>query len=342
MANHIEIPSGAQWSAVLDAVSQVSPGGTILLPDETIVQTSGLKLATKPVSIIGSGPNSNLKHLGNLTIAGSGRAISLEEQSGITLANFGIEGNTTQGKGWRTQAVVIGPNSKNITLRNLRFKNISATCVAIKSFQYAGALTEICDVNIDHCTADNFWEQFVELGSGLHDIYITRNNIKTHSRNAQVSGTPPFGLIVDIETPPAGEIYNVLFAHNVVDFSLLPDRRNAIGVQVCEGRADPWRYTQIEIVGNTFLGCYQAIRYQGTRGVGQPGGTIVYACNNYAENIVLEPVRIDGIGAVDASDVFVIAGNRYKPRIAGQPFIKQTNAAQRPITKVAIDNQVVN
>lgn len=339
MANHIEIPSGAQWSDVLSAVEQVPPGGTVLLPDETIVQTSGLKLVTKPLSIIGAGPNSNLKHLGNLTIDTSGNAIKVAQQSGVTLANFGIEGNTTQGRNYRTQGVVIANNSQNITLRGLRFKNISANCINLKSY---GTLTEISNVSIDSCTADNYWEQFVELGSGLHDIVITRNDIKTHSSNVQIGSILPFGMMLAVERLPAGEIHNVLFAYNRVDFNRLPDRRNAHGVQLAQGRADPWRFNHIEIVGNTFLGCGHAIRYQGMRGAGQPGGTIAYFVNNYAENILWEPVRIDPGGIEDASDVFVMAGNRYKPRVASQPFIKQTNAEKRPITKMEIDNGVMS
>ena len=171
----------------------------------------------------------------------------------------------------RTPTIRVVSNVKGVTIRNVFFRNVSSSCVLITG-------TNIETIEISDNKANEFYEQFVELGTGgISGVWIERNMIKSTRGHPKLRSTEPFGIM--FEPSRSGVISNVSIMGNQISFDGMSRAEliNTGGVSLGVGRGAPYVYRHISIQDNTIRTVGVGIRVQTLRAgnVDGPGSVII-------------------------------------------------------------------
>jgi hypothetical protein len=180
---------------------------------------------------------------------------------------------------------------KNVTIRDLSFQNVSSSCILMFG-------KNIQDINIMDNRADEFYEQFVEFGSGENSrIRIERNIVRSTRGHPKLGSTEPFGIA--FEPKSDGEISTVSITDNHIYFDGMSDTEviNTGGVQLSTGPAKAYVYRRIVIKDNKIRTVGSGIRVETLRDgdVGGPGSVAIQGNH-------IEDARGHGIEVILARD----------------------------------------
>jgi len=258
------------FQAAVDAVP--ASGGTIVVPAGTYLFTNALVIH-KPVHLMGAGPATILTHDRDLSSTGQANFIRIggapAVTAGVTISDLTLRGPA--GKDLRTQMIRITSNVKGVTVRNLHFRNASSSCILIIG-------KNIENVQISNNQAEEFYEQFVELGSGgVSGVRIERNVVKSTRGHPKLGSTEPFG--VAFEPALGGDITDISIAGNQISFDGMSKAEliNTGGVSLSTGPATQFLYRRISVQDNTIQTVGVGIRVQTLRrgSVAEPGSVVI-------------------------------------------------------------------
>jgi Pectate lyase superfamily protein len=247
-------------------------GGTLFIPTGTYLFNNPLVIH-KPVHLVGAGPTTVLSHNADLGTHGEANFIRIGGAAAVTqnvtLSDFALHGPT--GKDLRTVMIRIVSNVRGVNIRNLLFKYVSSSCILLTG-------KGIEKIEISDNRAEEFYEQFVELGSGgISDVRIQRNVVKSTRGHPKLRSTEPFGIL--FEPAGSGEISNVSIVGNQVSFDGMSktELQNTGGVALGVGRGEPYLYRSISVQDNIVRTVGVGVRVQTLRAgrVGGPGSVVI-------------------------------------------------------------------
>jgi hypothetical protein len=249
-----------------------SSGGTLFIPAGTYLFNNPLVIH-KSVHLVGEGPSTILTHSRDLGTDGSSNFIRIGGAAAVTqnvtLSDFTLQGPT--GIDLRTVMIRIVSNVRGVNIRNLLFKNISSSCLLITG-------KGIENVHIANNQAEEFYEQFVELGGGgVNGVRIERNFVKSTRGHPKLRSTEPFG--VAFEPSMGGDITDVSIANNQISFEGMSKAEliNTGGVSLSTGPATQFLYRRISVQDNTIRTVGVGIRVETLRkgSVAEPGSVVI-------------------------------------------------------------------
>jgi hypothetical protein len=318
------LPAGTNWTGFMDAYNKAAPGDTIRLANETLRQEAQLQI-TKPIKILGSGPlskivwDANVFNTSNPIWVGFGDNNSVVD--GTVLADFEIEHIRTNPAS-RGLAISVFNGSRNTTIRNIKFTNITSDCVIVRN---EGALQpasnpnwKILDgVNVIGCTANEWYESFFNIHEGsCSNIVVANNNCYTSRAHPDSSVSRPYATIINIEERKyPGLVENVTIANNTFTSDLgkfnASDWIDSIGLSIRQNDDPDLRYTRIYVTGNTYSNwnhnC-QVVTINGQPSQLFPGPAFIYILKNTFQWGGNSPtVRIAPYG--NAGDKIVLGDN---------------------------------
>jgi Pectate lyase superfamily protein len=247
-------------------------GGTLFIPAGTYLFNNPLVIH-KPVHLVGAGPTTVLTHNTDLGTHGQANFIRIGGAAAVTqnvtLSDFTLQGPT--GKDLRTVMIRIVSNVRGVNIRNLLFKYVSSSCILLTG-------KGIEKIEISDNRAEEFYEQFVEFGSGgISDVRIHRNVAKSTRGHPKLRSTEPFGIL--FEPAGSGEISNVSIVGNQVSFDGMSktELQNTGGVSLGVGRGEPYLYRGISVQDNIVRTVGVGVRVQTLRAgrVGGPGSVVI-------------------------------------------------------------------
>jgi hypothetical protein len=247
-------------------------GGTIIIPAGTYLFDNPLAIL-KPVHLMGTGPATILTHNRDLGTSGQSNFIRIGGAAAVTqnvtLSDFTLQGPTR--KDLRTVMIRIVSNVSGVNIRNLLFKNVSSSCILI-----TGKAVE--NIQIANNQADEFYEQFVELGSGgVNRVRIERNVVKSTRGHPKLGATEPFG--VAFEPSMGGDITDVSIVGNQISFEGMSKTEliNTGGVSLSTGPATQFLYRRISVQDNTIRTVGVGIRVEMLRkgSAAEPGSVVI-------------------------------------------------------------------
>ncbi|MGH7766834.1 MAG: glycosyl hydrolase family 28-related protein, partial [Candidatus Binatia bacterium] len=271
--NAVPNDNGDDSRAVQAAVDGLpSSGGVIFMPAGIYLFDKPL-LIHKPVHLVGEGPATILTHSRDLSTDGAANFIRIGGAAAVTqnvlLSDFTLQGPTE--KDLRTTMIRISSNVRGINIRKLLFKNVSSTCILVTG-------KNIEKIEISDNRAEEFYEQFVELGTGgISDVRIERNAAKSTRGHPNLRSTEPFGIL--FEPARSGEISNVAIVANEISFDGMSKAEliNTGGVSLGVGGGAPYVYRRISVQDNIVRKVGVGIRVQTLRAgsVDGPGSVVI-------------------------------------------------------------------
>jgi hypothetical protein len=264
-------------SAFQAAIDVLPPtGGTVVIPNGTYLFNTPLVIQ-KPVRLVGAGPSSILTHNRDLGTNGQANFIRIGGAAAITsnviLEDFALQG--PMGKDLRTPMIRIVSNVKGVRIRKLVFKDASSNCILLFG-------KNIQDIEIINNRVDEFYEQFVEFGSGDNSrIRIEGNIVRATRGHPKLGSTEPFGIGFEPKEF-SGEIADVSIIANQISFDgmSMNELRNTGGVQLSTGPAKVYVYRRISIKDNIIHTVGTGIRVQTLRSGANSGpGSVVISGN---------------------------------------------------------------
>jgi hypothetical protein len=262
-------------------------GGTLFIPAGTYLFNHPLVIH-KPVHLVGAGPTTVLTHNMGLGTHGDANFIRIggvaAVTQNVTLSDFTLQGPT--GKDLRQTMIRIVSNVSGVNIRNLLFKYVSSTCILVTG-------KRIEKIEISDNRAEEFYEQFVEFGSGgISDVRIHRNVAKSTRGHPKLGPTEPFGIL--FEPAGSGEISNVSIVGNQISFDGMSktELQNTGGVSLGMGRGEPYLYRRISVQDNILRTVGVGIRVQ-----------------------TLRAGRVDGPGSVDITRNRIEGAANYGIRV---------------------------
>jgi Pectate lyase superfamily protein len=290
------------FQSAIDALPRV--GGAIVIPAGTYLFNNPLVIR-KPVRLTGAGPATILVHRNDLGTDGESNLIRIggatEATTDVSISGLTLEGH--QGEHLRTVLIRVVSNVKGVKIRNVFFRKASSSCVLITG-------NHISDVEISDNTADEFYEQFVELGSGgLSEIRIERNVVKTTRGHPKLGSTEPFGIV--FEPVIGGEIRDVFIVGNQLSFEGMSKTEliNTAGISLSHGLVSPYVYRRIFVRDNTIRTTGVGIRVQTLRDgkVSGPGFVVIAA--NRIDGAESYGIQVNNSGDAGYRDIVSITGN---------------------------------
>ena len=266
---------GSTWPQVLTAVSTVAAGGVVTLPNEKIIQTSGLILGSKDITIIGSGPLSEIQARNDISISGSAAQVMIDDTSGAQTKKITLKGFTlSQDRAYanRSTTIYIRGGLKEINIDSMRFNDCTANVIQIFPFNVANHT-----INITNCVATEWYEGFVEACRGsIYNLIITNNTGNTSSGNmGDLSASRPqvFLIANDSATTSTGIIHNLVIVGNRFYATANAAVTNSTGFTLHNGTNCPVLWENVWLSDNVFSGFWQnrIARYHFT-GSPTPGG----------------------------------------------------------------------
>jgi hypothetical protein len=271
--NYWLVPSGSTWAAtqaIIDAAQAAyATGGmqTVVLPNETIIQTATCTIRDAPVTLTGSGPLSNLKVTSDLTLFGSGMQFFIGGQDAgpalpgpIILRDFIIEHDRATVV--RMNGIDIGQWLRGLYLQNLTFKTITASCIAVVTNPSIAARSE--GLRVLGCTANEFYESFVDDHQGsIHDFAYIGNTCATSTANPNGSISSPYGINIDLEAGGEGVVDVGVIQNNSFTFTgtaqgNVSNPSLGVSLNFSQGVIQ-WRYDRIAVKDNHIVGPYYGI-----------------------------------------------------------------------------------
>jgi hypothetical protein len=257
------------------AVDALPPsGGAIVIPPGTYLFHNPLVIH-KPVHLMGAGTTTILTHSKDLGTNGAANFIRIggapAVTEDVTISDLTLRG--PQGSALRTLMIRMAGNVNRVKIRNLSFRNVSSTCILL-------AGNNIQNINIADNRADEFYEQFVEFGSGgISSVRIERNIAKSTRGHPKLGSTKPFGVVFELSSP--GEITDISIVGNHISFDGMSKTEliNTGGISLSTGTrsAGSFLYRGIFIQDNTIRTVGVGIRVQTLRmgRVSGPGSAVI-------------------------------------------------------------------
>lgn len=265
--NGIALPIGTTWAQFVAAYEAAPEPSNIILANELVTQTAGYNL-DKAVSLYGSGSLSGFKILGEMSLFGSALQFQIRS-SDTTFENFTIEHDRVSGgSSMRTIALMV-LGTTNVTLRKLRFKGITSTCIISRDFNRT--TQQNIGLKILDCTVDEWYESFFEHREGnLINALIDGNVGLTSSRHPNGGVQACTGVLINLEELAyPGLVENVVFHNNSLTVNpAIQNDDGAIGIAVRTNNSPDHRYNQLHFINNTFDGFKHGL----THLAGQPAG----------------------------------------------------------------------
>ena len=284
------------------AVDSLPPsGGTISIPSGTYLFTKPL-IIQKPVHLTGAGLTTILTHAMDLTTDGQANFIRIGGRSaiieGVTISELTLQG--PQQNQLRTPMIRIVSNTRNVKIRDVAFKNVSSTCVLIYG-------NNIKNIEVSNNRAEEFYEQFVEFGTGgIAGVRIEHNVAKSTRGHPKLGSTQPFGVV--FEPHDSGEITDILISGNTFSFDGMTTREliNTGGISLSTGDPHSFVYRGVVLKDNVIRTAGVGIRVQTLRsqGVSTPGSVIIEKnrIEGSASYGILVNARGDGHDAVSITE----------------------------------------
>lgn len=298
----LALAAGSDWDDFMTAYNSLDPGDTIYLPNDTIIQESNLFIQ-KEIRIVGTGPNSNLKLLTDVTVNGGALQFGIgyggagpvwTTLNGVELAHFTIEHDRATVD--RTLAIGIYGHSSNIHIHDIIFKNITSDCIITRNEStvaiegQAGVMT---DIFIHNCTGDEWYESFFNHHEGsMSRCYVYDNTCTVSEPHPNAAVSVPYGLLINIEEDAfSGLIEDVHFCHNSFT-STMTGRgfTDSIGYVMRHNEEPDFRATRVYLEKNFFSGWYRGLWHIETQhgassatSILFPGTSFVYYNSNRFE-----------------------------------------------------------
>src|SRR6266850_1407623 len=287
------------------AVDALPPsGGTIIVPAGTYLFDHPLMIQ-KSLDLIGSGPMTILAHTKDLATNGQTNFIRIggaaNRTQDVSISDLTIEGPDKSQL--RTPMIRIVSNTKGVKIRNLSFRNVSSTCVLIYG-------DNIQNIEISGNRADEFYEQFVEFGSGgITDVRVERNVAKSTLGHPKLGATQPFGVAFEPHT--SGEIADVSIVGNSISFDGMSSAEliNTGGISLSTGDPHSFVYRRIVVKDNAIRAVGVGIRVQTLRSgrVGGPGSVVI--AGNRIEGAANYGIRVGTSSGSEYHDTVSIVDN---------------------------------
>jgi hypothetical protein len=296
------------FQAAVDALPPF--GGAIVIPPGTYVFHNPLVIH-KPVHLMGAGATTILTHSKDLGTNGSANFIRIggapAVTEDVTISDLTLQG--PQGKDVRTPMIRIAGNVNSVKIHNLLFRNVSSTCILL-----AGG-NNIQNINIADNRADEFYEQFVELGSGgISNVRIERNIAKSTRGHPKLRSTKPFGVVFELSNP--GEITDISIVGNHISFDGMSKTEliNTGGISLSTGTrlAVSYLYRRIFIQDNIIRTVGVGIRVQTLRmgRVSGPGSAVI--TKNRIEGATAHGIQVTPAGDDVHRDTVSITENTIR------------------------------
>lgn len=288
-ANSIVLDSGSTLGDIHTALGQADEGDTIFLPNETIIHTDDIEIndAYAPgITLAGSGPLSCLQHEGDFqTFNGAKIAFAVHHTHHITIRNFKIKCNRAAvgfNPATRMGGILAGYGLHDLDVVGMTFEGITAIV-----FNLLRANFNEANYNIwfhDNLLSE-FYEQGFEIGAPAYNWACYNNTMITTVDHPQLGSIDPIGIFLGMERPPNGEIVRGSIHHNTVDLRGLATQTFSFGCAFQDGATSEscnWRYSDISVHHNNFLGGRHGVSIQTLRSWGPKG--FIDLNNNYYES----------------------------------------------------------
>jgi hypothetical protein len=181
--------------------------------------------------------------------------------------------------------------TKNVRVTGVTFQDVSSSCVLVVG-------EAIRDIVITKNIAREFYEQFVELGSGVAGLTVTDNDIVSSRGHPKLGATEPCGFVFEVSV--SGTVTQLVIARNHVSFMGMSttERNNSLGISLSTGRSGmTFLVSGAVIEGNTIEGASVGVRVQRLRTGSVSGPGSVTVTNN-----IVRDARKEGIAVSPASD----------------------------------------
>jgi hypothetical protein len=280
--------TGDDSKAFQAAVDALPPsGGTIIIPEGTYLFHNPL-LIQKSLHLAGAGPMTVLSHNKDLATNGEANFIRIggpaRGTQDVTISDLTMQGPDKSQL--RTPMIRIVSNTRGVKIRDLSFRNVSSTCILIYG-------DKIQSIEISGNKADEFYEQFVELGSGgISGVRIERNVARSTRGHAKLGSTKPFGVV--FEPHASGEISDVSIVGNSISFDGMNNAEliSTGGISLSRGDPHSFAYRRILIKDNRIKTAGVGIRVETLRSGRAAGPGSVVISGNHIEAAANFGIRV--------------------------------------------------
>jgi hypothetical protein len=318
---NVRLSENEDAGAVINwTIAHADPGDIIRIAEGNYLLNTAITV-NKPITLIGNGPLTRFIHNAPVSLFGSGVLIGVLAPN-VVLRDFSIVADRIADPTMRISAIKI-IQGNNIIVDRINFEGITSSCVIAQ-----GPNIHTCA--IVNCTANEFYEQFVEIASSpAHDFWIEGNFASSTTSHPDIQGVEPFGIAMtpglSFPEDQTGLLERVYVINNTINFLGMPDddRVNTGGVQISSDGANqipskPYRQTNYYIAGNSFIGCGWGVRIQEMRNLlDVPSHGYLSVENNTFKSITLHPIDIS---PQHAEDHIVIGNNLIWRNQAWEPY----------------------
>jgi hypothetical protein len=274
------------------ALDTVPAGETLFIPAGRYRLDQALRLQ-RSVSLAGTGPASVLFHTKDLGSDGGSNLLRIggatSDTSDVVVQDLAFAGPPQSAL--RTVMIRIVSRTKNVRVTGVTFQDVSSSCVLVVG-------EAIRDIVITKNIAREFYEQFVELGSGVAGLTVTDNDIVSSRGHPKLGATEPCGFVFEVSV--SGTVTQLVIARNHVSFMGMSttERNNSLGISLSTGRSGmTFLVSGAVIEGNTIEGASVGVRVQRLRTGSVSGPGSVTVTNN-----IVRDARKEGIAVSPASD----------------------------------------
>jgi hypothetical protein len=234
--------------AINAAIKAAAPGDLIVLPEGEWRQSTAV-VVNKPVNITGKNRReTSLFHSDNINLAGENGCFHVQGQN-ITMYDFTIKAIRTPGFNLRTSAIRVMSDTSNVAMVGMGFKAITASVFLVIG-------RRISNIQIVGNSANEFYEQFVELACHGSNIRVANNLARSTSGNPFIGSTEPYGLMTSTGIVE-GVLTGVDILNNTFDLAEIQpgDQAMTAGIRIGDDfKENGVAYGDFRIKGNTFMG----------------------------------------------------------------------------------------
>lgn len=315
---------GSTWADFLTTYTSAGSGDTIMLPNETIIQTSA-KQIDKSITILGHpGGLSNLKAVSDLSLSGSGQQLFIYTGAlpalKVRLSGFTIEHDRSTVT--RISAVNYGGYIDYLDISFMTFKNITSDVSHHYSNPDPSGVAQTKNVNFRYNAVQEWYESVMLTYAGSIDgLYVIGNNCVTTAPHPNTAVSRPYGVDIGLEYDTSTSntiVSNVIIAGNTFDASGAPgaSMANSLGIALSQsGTTGGISYRNVVAQNNIIKGFYYNMRLVNMNNIGGPIGSHIYFMDNklssgLSHNIHIQPFDGGGTpGYGSPNDLVVVTGN---------------------------------
>jgi len=219
------LSTGSTWTDIVNAVDAASPGDTIILPPEEVVQTTVLVI-DKPLTILGSAlGGSSLVALDTISdpdygggtqhriLIGSFTVNGNVDCDGVRLSGFEMRDDRASNINMRNQCIDIGYSCKNVEIDHMLFTDITSDCLDIRPWVWPSTgsywasdpnwrdpVFGVENISYHHNIVNEWWEGFFDYNRGpLKNCWVYNNYAVTTNNPHGFTYQGPMCLEINIE-----------------------------------------------------------------------------------------------------------------------------------------------